>query len=180
MRELYIIRHGDPQTGTGLTYDRVPGPGLSDLGRAETHVTAEFLVGRGLEAIYASPLDRTLETARIIVSTLGLPLTVEPALAEHRADEKYEEVKARIRELLARVDAQPHSCIAFVTHGSPIKALLQLLSHDTIDLAKYTYPNGNHAPTAGVWHATQDMFGAWTLNLIYRPVVTTPPAHMPV
>jgi 2,3-bisphosphoglycerate-dependent phosphoglycerate mutase len=180
MRELYIIRHGHPQSGMGLPYDRVPGPGLSDIGRAETHVTAEFLVDRSLDIIYSSPLERTLETARIIVATLGVSMTVDTALAEHRMDENFENVKARIREFLARIDTQPQTSVALVTHGSPIKALLQILSHDMIDLSKYQYPNGNHAPTAGVWHATRDLFGVWALSLIFKPVVATPPAHIAI
>ena len=180
LKELYIIRHGHPQIGTGLTYDRVPGPGLSDTGRAECHVTAQFLVGRGIELVYNSPLERTQDTSRIIASVLNVPAVMEPALTEHRSDEKFEDVKARIREFLARSEDQAQDCVALVTHGSPIKALLLILSHDTLDLSKYTYPNGNHSPTAGVWHASRDMFGVWTLNLIFKPVVATSSAHMAV
>ncbi|MCL4505459.1 MAG: phosphoglycerate mutase family protein [Chloroflexi bacterium] len=180
LKELYIVRHGHPQMGTGLVYDRVPGPPLSDVGRAEAHITAEYLMGHGIECLYSSPLDRTLGTARIIAATLDIPLQVNPQLAEHRSDEKYDDVKARIRECLAGVDASRYSCAALVTHGSPIKAILQVLSHDMIDLTKHIYPNGNHVPTAGVWRASRDMFGAWSLNLVFKPVVETPTAHIPI
>ncbi len=180
LRELYIVRHGHPLMGTGLAYDRVPGPALSDVGRAEAHLSADYLMGRGIELVYSSPLERTLETSRIITAALQVALLVEPALAEHRSDEKYEEVKARVRDLLARVDGQPQSVVAFVTHGSPIKALLQVLSLDTIDLTRYNFPNGNHAPTAGIWHAQRDLFGAWQMDLAFKPAVPTPAAHVPI
>ena len=180
LSELYIVRHGHPLQGTGLVYDRVPGPALSDVGRAEAQVSAEYLQGRGIELICTSPLERTLGTARIMAAVLQVPMVVELALAEHRTDEKFEDVKSRMRDLLARVDAGPQSVVAFVTHGSPIKALLQVLSLDTIDLTRFTYPNGNHAPTAGIWHAQRDLFGVWQLNLAYKPVVETPAAHVSI
>jgi broad specificity phosphatase PhoE len=180
LKELYMVRHGHPQSGTGIPYDRIPGPALSEVGRAEAHITAQFLLNRGIEQVCASPLERTQGTASILVATLGVPLVTETALAEHRSDENFEQVKARVRELLAHMDSSPFDCVAFVTHGSPIKALLQILSHDTIDLSRHVYPNGNHAPTAGVWHASRDLFGVWQLNLAFKPVVSTPAAHMPV
>jgi 2,3-bisphosphoglycerate-dependent phosphoglycerate mutase len=179
IKELYIVRHGHPQLGTGIAYDRVPGPPLSDIGRAEAQATAQFLANRDIEEIFTSPLDRAMGTARIITATLDKPLLIDPDLAEHRSDEKFEDVKARVREFLARIDAEPETTIAIVSHGSPIKAFLQILTFDTIDLAKYLFPNGNHSPTAGVWHASRDMFGAWKLMLVFKPVVTAPTAHIP-
>jgi 2,3-bisphosphoglycerate-dependent phosphoglycerate mutase len=107
-------------------------------------------------------------------------LVIEPALAEHRSDETFEDVKARIREMLARLDSQPQEIVALVTHGSPIKALLQILSLETLDLARYSFPNGNHAPTAGIWHAQRDLFGVWQLTLAFKPVVATPAAHVAI
>ena len=180
LKELYIVRHGHPQLGTGLVYDRVPGPTLSEIGRAEAHVTAQFLLGRGIEQVYASPLDRASSTARIIVATLDVPLQIDEALAEHRSDEKFDAVKTRLRDFLGLVESTPLSSVVFVSHGSPIKALLQVLSQERIDLSKHTYPNGNHVPTAGVWHASRDLFGAWQLNLIYKPIVATPATHVPI
>jgi 2,3-bisphosphoglycerate-dependent phosphoglycerate mutase len=180
LKELYIVRHGHPQPNTGLLYDRVPGPALSDIGRAEAHVTAMFLLNRGIEQVFTSPLERTLGTARIITAELCLPLTVEEALAEHRSTEKFDEVKARLRAFLSQIDARPWSSVALVTHGSPIKALLLMLSNETLDLSKHIYPNGNHVPTAGVWHASRDLFGAWQLNLVFKPVVSTPATHVPI
>src|SRR5919198_2237473 len=167
LKELYIVRHGHPQQGTGLAYDRVPGPALSEIGHAEALGSAQYLVNRDIELIYTSPLERTLQTARVITSVIGVPLLVEPALAEHRSDEKFEDVKGRVRNLLARVDAQPQSIVAFITHGSPIKAILQVLSLETIDLTRHSYPNGNHAPTAGIWLAQRDLFGVWQLSLAF-------------
>ena len=180
LKELFIVRHGHPQPGTGLLYDRVPGPPLSEVGRAEAYVSAQFLLDRGVDQVISSPLDRAIGTARVVAATLGAPMTIEPMLAEHRGDEKFEDVKARIRTLLTHLDAQPVTCVALVTHGSPIKALLLLLSDETIDLKHHTYANGNHSPTAGIWHARRDLFGVWNMDLVFKPVVAAPTAHIPI
>jgi 2,3-bisphosphoglycerate-dependent phosphoglycerate mutase len=180
LKELYIIRHGHPLLGTGLAYDRVPGPALSEVGRTEAQLSAQFLMHREIEIIHTSPLERTLNTAHIIQAAIQKPLVIEPALAEHRSDETFEDVKARIREMLARLDTQPQEIVALVTHGSPIKAMLQILSLETLDLSRYSFPNGNHSPTAGIWHAQRDLFGVWQLMLAFKPVVATPAAHIAV
>ena len=71
---LYLVRHG----ATPLTAeDRFSGAEnvfLSDVGREQAGRLAERLADDHITAIYASPLDRTMETARI----LGRPLRLEP------------------------------------------------------------------------------------------------------
>lgn len=69
---LYLVRHG----ATPLTAeDRFSGANnvhLSDEGRTQVDRLARRLMDDKLEAIYTSPLDRTLETARIIARPHGL------------------------------------------------------------------------------------------------------------
>src|SRR5688572_22153307 len=69
---LYLVRHG----ATLLTAeDRFSGANnvhLSDEGRTQVDHLARRLMDDKLEAIYTSPLDRTLETARIIARPHGL------------------------------------------------------------------------------------------------------------
>ncbi len=177
--DLYIVRHGHPQQNTGLAYDRPPGPPLSEVGRAEARLAGMFLAGRGVQRLYASPLERAQGTAQAIAAETGLPVITEPALAEHRHEETFDAVRERIREFLTRIEQDPAPGVALVSHGSPIKALLQILSREQIDLSRHIYPNGNHVPTAGIWHARQ---GAqeWSLDLVFRPVVATPAEHAPV
>jgi broad specificity phosphatase PhoE len=63
---LYLVRHG----ATPLTAeDRFSGAAnvfLSDEGRSQAKFLAERLADDNIHAIYASPLDRTIETANII------------------------------------------------------------------------------------------------------------------
>ena len=50
---------------------RMPGIGLTERGRAEIAVVAERLAGDNIAAIYASPLQRTRESAEIVAERLG-------------------------------------------------------------------------------------------------------------
>jgi 2,3-bisphosphoglycerate-dependent phosphoglycerate mutase len=172
LKTLYLIRHGQPKLGTGIAYDRVPGPPLDEHGETEARAAGGFLASLGIERLYASPLDRTQRTAALIGEITGLQPTVEPDLAEHRNDETFDAVKTRMRELFARIDALEFATVGFVTHGSPIKALLQILSNDQINLTPYAFPGGNHAPTAGIWCARWRE-SAWQLELVFEPRLTS-------
>ncbi|MFF7751095.1 bifunctional RNase H/acid phosphatase [Streptomyces sp. NPDC007971] len=80
-----LLRHGEtpltPQkrfSGSGGT-----DPSLSDAGREQARRVAEALARRGtIQAILASPLARTRETAGIVAARLGLDVTVEDGLRE--------------------------------------------------------------------------------------------------
>ena len=71
-----LVRHGvTPHTAAkkfsgGL---KSANPGLSDEGRAQVRATAEWLapIAEGIDAVVASPVRRTLESAEIIAERLG-------------------------------------------------------------------------------------------------------------
>jgi broad specificity phosphatase PhoE len=79
---VFLVRHG----ATPLTAeDRFAGStdiALSDEGRRQAASLAERLKAERLDAIYASPMERTLETARILAAPHGLAPIAEPALRE--------------------------------------------------------------------------------------------------
>ncbi|MCS7059805.1 MAG: histidine phosphatase family protein [Anaerolineae bacterium] len=184
--DLYLVRHGHPLLNTGIAYDRPPGPPLSEVGRAEARLAGMYLASRGVQRLYTSPLDRAQATAALIGAETGLPAVVVEALAEHRREETFDDVQARMRAFLAHLEQETVSAIVLVSHGSPIKAMLLALSEGRLDLSRHIYPNGNHLPTAGIWHARRSAIeGAtsgtgWTLDLVFKPVVAAPPAHVPV
>ncbi|MEW2284419.1 bifunctional RNase H/acid phosphatase [Streptomyces sp. NPDC047841] len=82
---LVLLRHGEtpltPQkrfSGSGGT-----DPSLSAAGREQAHRVAEALARRGtIQAIVASPLARTRETAEIVAARLHLDVTVDDGLRE--------------------------------------------------------------------------------------------------
>ncbi len=83
---LFLVRHAlcDP-VGVSLA-GRTPGVSLNAAGRAQLGPlvarVARRLDGARLDAVYASPLARTQETAGAVARAHGLPVTTEPALAE--------------------------------------------------------------------------------------------------
>ena len=70
---FHLLRHGEP-TVFGRINGRLPGVGLSAKGRAEIAAVASRLAGEKIDAIYASPLQRTRETAEILSDRLTLPV----------------------------------------------------------------------------------------------------------
>ncbi|MGA2521976.1 MAG: histidine phosphatase family protein [Acidimicrobiales bacterium] len=79
-----LVRHGrTPTTGTILP-GRAPGLHLSEEGRAQAERTAERIaaIDRPPVAVYASPLERAVETARPIARRLGLRVRIERGLLE--------------------------------------------------------------------------------------------------
>ena len=79
---IFLVRHG----ATSLTAeDRFSGSSdvpLSDEGRRQVASLAERLSGESIDAIYCSPLGRTLETAKIISTPHGMEPMPEPGLRE--------------------------------------------------------------------------------------------------
>ena len=73
MTVFHLLRHGEPAV-FGRINGRLPGSGCPTKGRAEIAAVAERLAGENIEAIYASPLQRTRETAEILADRLGLPI----------------------------------------------------------------------------------------------------------
>ncbi|MDH2416255.1 bifunctional RNase H/acid phosphatase [Nocardioides sp. CER19] len=84
---LVLVRHGVTPHTTGKRFSgglASANPGLSDDGRSQIRMTADWLAPLAERAavVVASPVRRTLESAQIIAETLGLPVETEPGLAE--------------------------------------------------------------------------------------------------
>ncbi|MFE0412946.1 bifunctional RNase H/acid phosphatase [Streptomyces tendae] len=80
-----LLRHGETPLTPQKRFSGSGGsdPSLSPVGREQAERVAESLARRGtIEAIVASPLARTRETAGIVAARLGLEVTVEEGLRE--------------------------------------------------------------------------------------------------
>ncbi|EXJ15161.1 histidine phosphatase family protein [Imhoffiella purpurea] len=99
---IYLVRHG----ATELTAeDRFAGSTdvpLSDEGRRQAAALAERLKCDRLDGIYASPMGRTIETARIVGAPHDCQVRVEPDLREiaygHWEERTREEIERDFRE----------------------------------------------------------------------------------
>jgi probable phosphoglycerate mutase len=79
---VLLVRHGQtPTTGASLP-GRAPGLHLSDTGREQADVAARRIAPLPVAAVYASPLERTRETAAPIAKKLGLRVRVDRGLLE--------------------------------------------------------------------------------------------------
>jgi broad specificity phosphatase PhoE len=79
---LYCIRHGQSvynAEGRIQGQSNVP---LSELGRRQSEALARALADLSVEAIYASPLRRAMQTAEVIAEALRLPVQTDPRLQE--------------------------------------------------------------------------------------------------
>lgn len=82
MTVFHLLRHGEHNVQGKICAGRMPGVVLSERGRTEAEAAARQLAGVGIAAIYASPLERTRETAQIVGRRLSLPVTILDDLAE--------------------------------------------------------------------------------------------------
>lgn len=77
-----FVRHGTTPTTGKVLPGRAPGLHLSERGVDEAAEAAKRLEGVGVSAVYASPLERTRETAAVIGERLGLKVSAEKGLLE--------------------------------------------------------------------------------------------------
>jgi probable phosphoglycerate mutase len=125
---VVLVRHGvTPHTlekrfSGGLASAN---PGLSDEGRAQIRAVADWLapLADRVDAVVASPVRRTLESADIIAAALGQPIEVEPGFAEMEFGvwdgmtfgEVGEQYPAELKSWLGSVDNAPEGGESFTT-----------------------------------------------------------------
>ena len=79
--ELLLVRHALP-VRRELEAGEIADPPLAEQGHAQAEALAEWLAAEPLDALYASPMRRAMETAQHVADRVGLPIVVDPELAE--------------------------------------------------------------------------------------------------
>jgi len=80
---LYFLRHGESEANVlGVFSNRGFQHGLTEKGIKQAEECREKLSSIAFQAIYTSPLQRTVETARIVSRGRGVEVQVEPRLVE--------------------------------------------------------------------------------------------------
>jgi broad specificity phosphatase PhoE len=83
MTTIYMIRHGSTPWGEDENrYTGISDVPLSELGRHQAATTAGALESVSFNAIYSSPLSRSIETAEIISASRNMDVRVEADLIE--------------------------------------------------------------------------------------------------
>jgi broad specificity phosphatase PhoE len=122
---LYFVRHGKVENPGKVVYERLPGFHLSDFGRRQITATAQWMSSQPqivrASALYASPLDRTMDTAQIVLAALNRARESAdyhlPALSI-QTDDRLLEARNRYRGL--RIN---HGEAAWYRHGNIWKFL---------------------------------------------------------
>lgn len=80
---LILVRHGQTSSNVGLLLDTgEPGADLNLNGRAQADALVGRLAGQRIDAIYASTLVRTQQTAAPLAVARGLEMVIDPGLRE--------------------------------------------------------------------------------------------------
>ena len=79
---IFLVRHGATTLSSEDRFAGATDVPLSDAGREQVRRLAERLADDNLTAIYASPLGRTVETARILAEPHALEVQIRDGLRE--------------------------------------------------------------------------------------------------
>src|SRR5690625_5937445 len=83
---LILVRHGQTSSNVADLLDTGdPGADLTELGREQAAAVPRSLAGEQVDAVYASNLVRTQQTAGPLLEVRGLSLRVRPGIREIRA-----------------------------------------------------------------------------------------------
>ena len=82
MATFYLVRHGHNDLLGEKLAGRMPGVHLNQAGREQAERLAQDLGDKPIKAVYASPLERTIETAQPIAAIQQLEVQNSPALIE--------------------------------------------------------------------------------------------------
>jgi broad specificity phosphatase PhoE len=79
---IHLVRHGEVFNPDHVLYGRIPGFGLSALGKLMAKESADSKIGHPITRLYGSPLQRTQESAAPWSSNFGLGIITDERLIE--------------------------------------------------------------------------------------------------
>ena len=108
---VFLVRHGATVLSAEDRYAGSVDVALSEEGRAQARALGTRLAGEPLAAVYASPMSRAQDTARLIVDGRGLDVTTVPEMREtdhgHWEGKTREEIRAAFPDEYARWERDP-------------------------------------------------------------------------
>ena len=79
---FYFVRHGESEANAARRFAGRSDSPLTERGRRQAESVAQTLADTKFDRIIATPLQRSLETAKVIATRQGLPVELEPDLIE--------------------------------------------------------------------------------------------------
>lgn len=163
--EVLLCRHGETDTNTlGKTHLLDDEAGLNSTGKLQASRLATVAAAHHVQAVFASPEKRAIQTADIVCQALGLQTTIVADLRERNwgdwngepwskielklkpktlADrytfvpphgESWEQMEQRLMRALEGIVYKASGNIMIVTHGGALRALVPVLKRE--ELAK--------------------------------------------
>jgi probable phosphoglycerate mutase len=165
MITFYLVRHGEAENNVsdiGNSYPELRKMHLTEKGIKQVEATAKYLSGQGIDAIIASPLARTRETADSISQATGKEVLIDERLHEtglgvfngkplQKFFSKYPDMHARILtdsadevenmiDMRGRIESflrdirkiYADKKVVIVSHGDVIDQLYGILRHESI------------------------------------------------
>jgi len=113
MTRIYLVRHGQTEWNRGLRFRGRADIPLDENGRKQASAIANALRGKGISAIYSSPLRRSVETARPAAAVFHLKIVTLQGLIDINYGEweglAYDEVRQRYADLYRAWEERPDS-----------------------------------------------------------------------
>lgn len=108
---VFLVRHGATAATEDGRFSGSSGVELSEQGQWQAARLGERLADQGISAVYASPLSRALDTARIVAARCGLAPVIREGLREidhgHWEGMKREDVEQQFADEYAAWEADP-------------------------------------------------------------------------
>jgi len=79
--QIYVLRHNESVANYEDKLPELNTP-LTERGIEYTSLIAEYLLGKKVEVIYSSPLERALQTSKIISDKIGVDIVQLPGLSD--------------------------------------------------------------------------------------------------
>ena len=109
MKQVYFVRHGQTEWNAIHRMQGRWNSDLSELGREQADVNGKLLADLDIQAMFASPLDRTRQTADIINQYVNVPVVHDDRIVEWDCGDwsghLYDEVKAKWQDEWAALEA---------------------------------------------------------------------------
>jgi broad specificity phosphatase PhoE len=94
---FYFVRHGESEANAARRFAGRSDSPLTERGRRQSAMVAGALRDVRFDRIVATPLSRSLETAKLIAEDRGMPVDIEPDLVEidvgERTGAEWDEVR---------------------------------------------------------------------------------------
>lgn len=190
---ILLVRHAHYQNPRRILHGRLPGFPLSDVGRLQAAAIARTLSGHPVSAVYASPLERAMETARILAELHGLPVQEDERLLDIRTPlqgtplasinanpdifyrpeqiaaggETLAEISGRMNAFIGdMLGTYPGGTVVAVSHGDPIMSMRSVFMEGS--LPKFYPYDETYIPQATAYEFVFDESG---FCRYFRPII---------